>query len=98
MPAVREVARKAGLTLEMADTGDSASAYDSAFDTIALDIITIAGEADLVLAERVDRFTLKGKYFELPVNGVFEIKNGKIHRFSDYFDLATFEGHSGFKL
>ena len=35
MPAVREVARKAGLTLEMADTGDSASAYDSAFDTIA---------------------------------------------------------------
>jgi putative ABC transport system substrate-binding protein len=35
MPAVREVARQAGLTLEMADTGDSASAYDVAFDTIA---------------------------------------------------------------
>jgi putative ABC transport system substrate-binding protein len=35
MPAVREVARKAGLTLEMADTGDNASAYDAAFDTIA---------------------------------------------------------------
>jgi putative tryptophan/tyrosine transport system substrate-binding protein len=35
MPAVREVARKAGLTLEMADTGDSASAYDVAFETIA---------------------------------------------------------------
>ena len=34
MPAVREVARKAGLTLEMADTGDSASAYDGAFETI----------------------------------------------------------------
>jgi len=35
MPAVREVARKAGLTLEMADTGDSASDYDAAFETIA---------------------------------------------------------------
>ena len=35
MPAVREVARKAGLTLEVADTGDSASAYDAAFETIA---------------------------------------------------------------
>ena len=34
MPAVREVARKAGLTLEMADTGDSSSAYDAAFETI----------------------------------------------------------------
>jgi hypothetical protein len=34
MPGVREVARKAGLTLEMADTGDSSSAYDGAFETI----------------------------------------------------------------
>ena len=73
-------------------------AFLGAFDTIALDIVTIAGESDLVLAERVDRFTLKGKYFELPVNGVFEIKNGKIHRFSDYFDLQSFESQSGFKL
>jgi len=62
--------------------------------------ITIAGETDLVLAERVDRFTLKNgsKYFELPVNGVFALKDGKIHRFSDYFDLQTFESRSGFKL
>lgn len=35
MPAVREVARKAGLTLEMADIGDGGTAYDVAFDTIA---------------------------------------------------------------
>lgn len=35
MPAVREVASKAGLTLEMADTGDSATGYDQAFETIA---------------------------------------------------------------
>lgn len=73
-------------------------AFLDAFDSIALDIVTIAGEEDLVLAERVDRFKLKGKYFELPVNGVFEIKNGKIHRFSDYFDLTSFETQSGFKL
>ncbi|MDZ4869780.1 MAG: limonene-1,2-epoxide hydrolase family protein [Alphaproteobacteria bacterium] len=75
-------------------------AFLGAFETIALDIVTIAGEGDLVLAERVDRFTLKegGKYFELPVNGVFELRNGKIHRFSDYFDLQTFESRSGFKL
>lgn len=34
MPPVREVAGKAGLTLEMADTGDSVSGYDLAFETI----------------------------------------------------------------
>jgi limonene-1,2-epoxide hydrolase len=73
-------------------------AFLGAFESIALDIVTIAGEPNLVLAERVDRFRLKGKYFELPVNGVFEIKNGKIHRFSDYFDLTSFETQSGFKL
>ena len=35
MPAVREMARKAGLTLEIADTGDSGTGYDEAFETIA---------------------------------------------------------------
>ena len=35
MPAVREVARKAGLTLEMADAGESALDYDLAFEGIA---------------------------------------------------------------
>ena len=35
MPAVRDVARRAGLTLEVADTRDSDTGYDEAFDTIA---------------------------------------------------------------
>jgi putative tryptophan/tyrosine transport system substrate-binding protein len=35
MPAVREVARKAGLSLEIADTGDSTTAYAEAFEIIA---------------------------------------------------------------
>jgi putative ABC transport system substrate-binding protein len=35
MPAVRDVAQKAGLTLEIADTRDSESGYDEAFANIA---------------------------------------------------------------
>lgn len=34
LTAVREVARKAGLALEYADTGDSATGFDEAFETI----------------------------------------------------------------
>ena len=34
-PAVREVARKSGLTLEIVETGDSSRGYDGAFDAIA---------------------------------------------------------------
>ena len=32
------------------------------------------------------------------MTGVFVVENGKITRFSDYFDLADFERQSGFKL
>ena len=54
---------------------------------------------DRVLAERVDYFTMNdGRKVVLPVNGVFEVRDGKITRFSDYFDLADFEKQSGFKL
>jgi len=50
-------------------------------------------------AKRIDHFRLRnGKRFDLPVNGVFEIENGKIQRFSDYFNLPSFEGPSGLKL
>ena len=39
--------------------------------------------------ERVDTFVLGPKKIELPVAGVFEIRNGKIAAWRDYFDLAS---------
>jgi limonene-1,2-epoxide hydrolase len=71
----------------------------SAFEYADLEIVRIAAEPNLVFAERIDHFRLyDGKSVDLPVNGVFELKNGKIYRFSDYFDLATFENATGLKL
>lgn len=70
-----------------------------AFCDAKLDVVRLAAEPGLVLAERVDYFTMNdGRKIVLPVTGVFEIENGKIKRFSDYFDLADFEGQSGLKL
>lgn len=66
--------------------------------TIWLDIVNIGSDGDRVFTERIDRFDLNGKRFELPVNGVFELRGGKIVSFRDYFDLATFERGSGLKL
>ena len=40
----------------------------------------------------------RGRRIELPVTGVFVLAGGKIARFSDYFDLASFEHQSGMKL
>lgn len=75
------------------------AAFLDIFPEAELDPITVAAKPDLVFAERVDRFTTGlGKKVILPVNGVFVIQNGKIVRFSDYFDLASFERQSGMKL
>ena len=74
-------------------------AFLDAFSEAKLDIVTLAAEPGLVIAERVDYFTMTdGRRVVLPVTGVFVVRNGEITRFSDYFDLADFERQSGFKL
>ena len=39
-----------------------------------------------VLTERTDCFIMDGKRVEVPVMGIFELKNGKISAWRDYFD------------
>lgn len=47
--------------------------------------------AGIVMNERTDRFLIGGKWIELPVMGVFELRDGKISAWRDYFDLAQFQ-------
>lgn len=65
---------------------------------IELIVVNAAANGNLVFTERIDRFWMNGKTFDLPVNGVFELRRGKIASFRDYFDLASFEKPSGLKL
>jgi limonene-1,2-epoxide hydrolase len=48
-------------------------------------------EGDIVLHERVNRFKIDGEWREIPVADVFEIKQGKVQIWRDYFCLKTFE-------
>ncbi len=50
-----------------------------------------ASSGDVVLNERVDRFEIAGTEVTVQVCGVFEIREGKIARWRDYFDLASFQ-------
>jgi limonene-1,2-epoxide hydrolase len=50
----------------------------------------IAGNGNVVLTERTDRFLLAGKRIVIRVMGVFVIRDGKIAEWRDYFDLAEF--------
>ncbi len=47
-------------------------------------------EAGVVLTERTDRFHVGGKWVELPVMGTFEVHDGKITAWRDYFDMNQF--------
>ena len=44
-----------------------------------------------VLTERTDKFKIAGEWIALPVMGSFELRDGKISAWRDYFDLAQFQ-------
>ena len=59
-------------------------------ESIEFRVVHITGTDDVVLTERVDVFNLPGKSIELPVMGTFELRDGKIAAWRDYFDLNQF--------
>lgn len=54
------------------------------------DILNIVAKGDIVIAERLDRTRVGDKSVDLPCCGVFEMSDGKIKIWRDYFDLATY--------
>ncbi|WP_313806853.1 limonene-1,2-epoxide hydrolase family protein [Sphingobium sp.] len=49
------------------------------------------GAEGVVLTERLDRFRIKGSWLEMPVMGIFELQDGYITHWRDYFDSAQFQ-------
>ena len=54
------------------------------------DILTLVSAGDVVVAERLDRTKLGDRAVDLPCCGIFEMRDGKISLWRDYFDLATY--------
>ncbi|MCW2544510.1 MAG: limonene,2-epoxide hydrolase, partial [Frankiales bacterium] len=46
-------------------------------------------QGDLVMNERTDRFRIGETWTDLPVMGVFTLRDGQIALWRDYFDLQT---------
>jgi limonene-1,2-epoxide hydrolase len=49
-------------------------------------------QGGLVMNERTDHITMGGREIALPVVGVFEVRDGEIAAWRDYFDMAQFAG------
>jgi limonene-1,2-epoxide hydrolase len=64
-------------------------------DSAVFEIKHTTSAGNVVMNERVDRFVMGPKKIELPVAGVFEIRNGKIAAWRDYFDLTSFTKQMG---
>ncbi len=54
-----------------------------------LKVLREAAAGPIVFIERLDRHRLADKWVELPVTGVFEVRDGLIKVWRDYFDAAT---------
>ncbi len=54
------------------------------------DVLTLMGEGDVVVAERLDRTRVGDIAVDLPCCGVFQMEGGKIKVWRDYFDMATY--------
>ena len=54
------------------------------------DTLNIIGEGDVVIAERLDRTEVGDIKVDLPCCGVFEMEDGKIKVWRDYFDMGTY--------
>lgn len=64
--------------------------FVSAWSETAWEIVNILSGGDIVIVERIDRTRIGERRIDLPCTGVFEMQDGKIKVWRDYFDLATY--------
>ena len=69
-------------------TIDFINGFFGMFENVTFDTLHLAVRDNVVLTERVDTFRLGSKMASLPVMGTFEIRDGKISAWRDYFDMA----------
>ena len=64
-------------------------------ESIDFRVINIAANGPVVMTERVDVFRVSDRSVELPVMGTFEVSDGKINAWRDYFDMNQFTSRMG---
>ncbi|WP_431956605.1 nuclear transport factor 2 family protein [Nocardia lijiangensis] len=68
---------------------DFIAGFLTAFDAIDFDIHRQVTSGNVVMNERTDTLRGNGRDTPLPVMGVFEVRDGAIIAWRDYFDMAA---------
>ncbi|OWY61126.1 hypothetical protein B7486_65455 [cyanobacterium TDX16] len=66
------------------------ASFTDGLDKLVFEMRNIAANGDVVLTERIDHFVKPDSTVSLPVMGTFEVQDGKITAWRDYFDLNQF--------
>ena len=66
------------------------SAFLTNWEKTDWEILNLLVDGDTVMVERMDRTVAAGKPVDLPCCGVFEMRNGRIAVWRDYFDMTTY--------
>jgi limonene-1,2-epoxide hydrolase len=66
--------------------------------SIEIETLHVAAAGDVVFTERIDRFRSDTVALDLPVAGVFEVRDGAIVAHRDYFDYQTWIRATGISL
>jgi limonene-1,2-epoxide hydrolase len=66
------------------------SAFLKGWTSTEWDVLNLVSKGDTVFAERLDRTVVGGKPVNLPCCGVFEMRDGRIMVWRDYFDMGTY--------
>ena len=69
---------------------DTIAGFTAGVDTVEFRVLNISASGSVVLTERIDAFITPKLTIELPVMGTFEVVDGKIAAWRDYFDLNQF--------
>ena len=71
---------------------DAAVAFIDGFfamcESMEVETVHLAVRGNVVLTERIDTFKVGDIVAPLPVMGTFEVRDGKISAWRDYFDMA----------
>ncbi len=71
--------------------GEAIRGFTTGVERVEFEVLRAAADGPVVMNERIDRFVWPGGHTaELPVMGTFEVHDGKITAWRDYFDLQQF--------
>jgi limonene-1,2-epoxide hydrolase len=69
--------------------------FTTGVERIEFRVKNVATAGNVVMTERVDVFVQPERTIELPVMGTFEVVDGKIAAWRDYFDLNQYMTQAG---